>query len=258
MTTKDPTKTGMNRTGVATSPIHSKELIEGATAGMPQAAIDTTGIARVRLEYAREAEPLGTMPPPASLKGAVKTVKEALKGERANPLIDMLGERLAYERTGVRVYDALITKLEAGPALPGGPSPDDLRTIRDQELAHMQMLKSAIERLGADPTVMTPAADTILVTSSGVVKVIADPRTTMPQALRATLGLELVDVDSWDLLVDMVGRVGETEMAAEFQRAADQEEEHVARVRSWLTDLVAEEIGVAAQPPEAPPAAPPG
>jgi hypothetical protein len=37
---------------------------------------------------------------------------DILKGESPQILLDKLGERLAFERTGARLYDAFITKCE--------------------------------------------------------------------------------------------------------------------------------------------------
>jgi hypothetical protein len=48
------------------------------------------------------------VPPPTSMKGMAKSALQALKGEKATVLIDKLAERLAFERTGTRLYETLI------------------------------------------------------------------------------------------------------------------------------------------------------
>ena len=40
-----------------------------------------------------EAEPVGTMPPPSTVRGATTTAMKALKGEKANVLVDKLGKK---------------------------------------------------------------------------------------------------------------------------------------------------------------------
>src|SRR5690606_33996754 len=59
----------VNRTGIALSPKHSKELIDGATKTKPSMAGDEKGIATVRAAYSRGADPIGSIPPPATPKG---------------------------------------------------------------------------------------------------------------------------------------------------------------------------------------------
>ena len=53
------------------------------------------------------------MPVPGNLKGAAKAAVKALKGEKAAVFLDKLGERLAFERTGVRLYEAVLAKVPA-------------------------------------------------------------------------------------------------------------------------------------------------
>ncbi len=215
-----PSGTG-NRTGMTTSR-HAADAIEGASVMPPSSDGDETAIAAVLAEYGKEAIPVGTVPP-----GQRKT---------APILADKLGERLAFERTGVRLYDALIAKLDALGAYEGGPTREELEHIRDEEADHFLMVAEMVEKLGGDPTVMTPAADIQGVASTGIGQVVCDPRTTLPQALEAILVAELTDVDAWKALIDLAGELGE-EMAPsidELERAHQEELEHLAKVRRWV------------------------
>src|SRR6185369_16592148 len=135
-----PTDIGMNRTGTATSPFDSKKLAEGAQVIPPAPEAGLQAIEAVRLEWSRLVTPVGTMPPPGSLKGAVKAAVTALQGKHATPFLDLLGERLAFERTGTRLYDALLAKQAAAHPAPDRPSRDDLESIRDDELRHCALL----------------------------------------------------------------------------------------------------------------------
>ena len=146
-------------------------------------AVDGAAAALMRSTCAREAEPIGTVPPPASLKGAAKTVLKALQGEKASVFIDKLGERLAFERIGARLYEVVLIKAEAYPTWPGGPSREELLEIQRDELSHFGLLQSCIEKLGADPTAMTPSADIAANLSKGIPQVLADPRTDLRQCL---------------------------------------------------------------------------
>lgn len=65
-------------------------------------------------------------------------------------LTDKLGERLAFERSGARLYEAFVAKCEqldhADPALL-----DTLNHIRDEELQHFATLALTIESKGPSP-----------------------------------------------------------------------------------------------------------
>ena len=95
---------------------------------------------------------------------------------------------------------------------------------------------------------MTPSADVIAVASHGLVEAVSDPRVTLNESLKAILTAELVDNDSWLMLSDVAERLGHTEMAAEFRRALAEEEDHLARVRSWLNIAVEGEAGISVRP----------
>jgi rubrerythrin len=244
---KSPTDLGMNKTGIKMSPREGKELVEGAGAGVTKRSLDVSGLEAVRVSFSREAEPVGTMPPPATLKGAVSAGVEALKGKHPLVFIDLIGDRLAFERTGVRLYEALLAKLEVaqdGEAKPERPTRVQLAAIRDEELAHVGTLVVAMETLGGDPTTLTPSADISATASAGVLKVITDARTTFTQALHATLIAELADNDAWLVLSDLADRLGHEDMAASFRQALADEERHLNLVRAWLTTAIEGQAGL--------------
>ncbi|WP_437808827.1 ferritin-like domain-containing protein [Sorangium sp. So ce1078] len=226
---------GTNTTGIATSPIDSKELIEFAQAIPPSSPGSEADAAAVRSEYARESGTVGSVPPPVSLKGMVKAAGELIQGRPPALLIDKLGERLQFERSGTRLYEALIAKHDAEGSFEGGPTRADLEAIRDDELRHFALLKRAIERLGADPTAMTPSADMIGLASAGVLSVAVEPRINFGQSLQALLVAELTDNDSWRMLIDLATAYGQDDMVAEFRVAEQHEARHLELVRGWLS-----------------------
>jgi rubrerythrin len=243
----EPTDVGQNRTGIATSPLDARALIEGTReAAAPR--LDLEELSRVRLAYSAEVEPVGSMPPPASLKGAAKAALKVVQGQHPMVFLDELGERLAFERTGTRLYDALLVKVAAAHHHQGGPTRQDIEEIRDDELRHAAMVKTAIESLGADPTVVTPAADLAAVASQGLVAVLTDPRTTLTEALKAILIAELADSDAWVTLQDLAERLGHAEIAAQFRAAVVEEEQHLTLVRSWLATSIETMAGIGSRP----------
>lgn len=255
--THKPTDIGKNRTGTATSPILTKKTVDGAIDSMPQRSFEMAGAEKVRVDICGMAEPVGTMPPPASLKGAAATLMQRLQGKNANVLLDLLGQRLAFERTGVRLYEALLTKYDAASIHEDGVAREDIEHIRDEELEHFGLLVDALDQLGADPTVVTPAADVTGVASSGIVKVLADPRTTFTECLDAMLIAEFADNAAWLMLSDLAARVGLDELASKFRKALNEEEQHLAKVRHWLGARIDGQLGVERATPAPSPAMPP-
>jgi hypothetical protein len=232
---KNDAALGKNRTGIALSPIDKKAMLEVTQLTVPPPG-DEHDLADARTEYIEESEAIGTVPLPASMKGIATTGLAAIKGVNAPVLIDKLGERLAFERTGTRLYGALIDKCAAGPALEGGPTVEDLTHIQSEEHAHFELLREAIVALGGDPTAVTPSADIAGVSSMGLLQVITDARTTLKQSLEAILVAELADNDGWTLLIELVSASGNDELAEKFERAALTEAEHVGKVREWVTN----------------------
>lgn len=227
----------LNRTGIGMSPVQGPEMLNGTAdprLSAPSSAGDEHELERVRSDYASQAEPLGSMPPPSSLKGIAKTALALLKGKQPTVLLDKLGERLAFERTGSRLYEALLAKHDAFGSWEGGPTRAALAAIHDDELRHFQLLTAVVESLGADPTVMTPSADLAAVESCGLLQVLTDSRTNLMQGLHAILVAELADRDGWQALCELARVLGMDELARQFQSALMDEERHLAAVRSWV------------------------
>jgi rubrerythrin len=240
---KKPTDLGMNRTGVSTSPRLVREMLEGMEPISKPSEWPDTALREARQQYVQEADVVGSVPPPTALKGMAKSMGKMLKGEKATVLVDKLGERLAFERTGVRLYEQFLLKLETLGETAGGPTLAEVGQIRDDERRHFVLVRRAIEKLGADPTVETPSADVEAVASSGFVKVMTDPRTGVREGLQVLLHAERADQDGWELLVDLCDGLDEPEFSDEFRVAQAAEVRHIALVRRWLRELTLSEAG---------------
>lgn len=227
----------MNKTGAGMSPIDSAELVEG-TQKMPSSPKrGKDEIARVRGTFVEESDHYGSIPPPATIKGAITTTLQALKGNRASVFLDRLGQRLAFERAGVRLYEGLIAKVRQQGSVPGGPTPERLEAIRADEASHFDLVRRSMLRLGGDPTAITPAANVSAVSSIGLIQVVADPRTDVLQTLEAIMTAELTDVAAWDLLANLATELGQKELAAEFRSAHAVEERHLEDVHGWISAM---------------------
>jgi hypothetical protein len=225
---------GTNLTGIATAPQRSEEMLTGMEEFPPSSQGSAQDLAQVRIAYAQQAEPLGSVPLPASFKDKVQTAVKAVKGESPMLLLDKLGERLAFERTGTRLYEALVSKYNAFGSFAGGPSREDLEHVLEEEYKHFTLLQSVIEQLGGDPTAVTPSANLHATATHGIQMVIVDPRTTLLQSLEAILMAELSDNACWEALIELVQVVGEDALVQPFEQAFTTEQEHLLKVHAWL------------------------
>ncbi len=205
--------------------------------------------------------------------GVIKTTLSKLVNP-SDPTIflDKIGERIAFERGGTRLYDALITKYmaisqQSSDLLPSVRkmvesnaegntqdstlmlTPEDetpletLTRIRNEELSHFKMLCDAMKMLGGDPTAQTPCADVTATASMGLIQVVTDPRTTLAQSLNAMVAAELIDTAGWELLAALAEGAGQSDLQDKFLAAMSQEQQHLATVKEWLSVLVSERAG---------------
>jgi len=241
------TTLGLNKTGAQMSPLDARQMADAADRLSPDSEGDPdTALEGVRGAYAAEADSIGSIPVPGSVKGMAKAGMDKLTGKRPELLMDKLGERAAFERGGARLYDALIAKVR-GAAGTGADAIGDigmdeaqLQQIRDDEVAHFRLVAEAIEQLGGDPTAQTPCADSSGVAAMGLIQVVSDPRSTIAQSLNAVLTAELTDNAGWELLMDLARESGHEQIAERFETALAEEQEHLRRVRGWLEAIVLE------------------
>ncbi len=230
-------KVGTNFTGVQMSPKDTKRLLEAVNEIHPDVPGDERGMLVERTERSAEAGRIGSVPVPGSAKGMLKTGFDMMKGKSPEVFLDKLGERLAFERNGVRLYEAMIAKarsLDAGSELVGM-----LQHLRDEEFEHMLLVRQAIESLGADPTAQTPCADVAGVMAMGIMQVLTDPRTNLAQCMNALLTAELADNAAWELLIELAQAAGHPNIADSFVKAKTQEDDHLVKIKTLMRrDLV--------------------
>lgn len=242
---KQPTDSGMNRTGIDMSPIEVTELVSGVNASRPSSEGDEETLASYRSSYLKEADPIGTVPVPGSFKGAAKSGMQKLLGKKPEVLLDKLAARLAFERTGTRLYDALLGKClirrEEVDSLPI----ELLKEFRDEEARHFALVWDAMKMLGADPTAQTPGADVDAVASSGLMQIVTDPRTSVAQSLHAIHIAELADHDGWVLLIKLAEELGQDDMAGRFRHALREEDRHLDTIRELMEKICLGEASAA-------------
>lgn len=233
---KEEAQMGMNRTGIQMSPMDAKAMKNWPSDEITPTPGSEAATAELRASYIAEADKVGSVPMPGTLKGALKTGASMLTGNDAELFMDKLGERLAFERSGTRLYDALITKVEAS-GMQNNAMLGDLHHIRDEEARHFKLVAEAIQTLGGDPTAQTPSADIAGVESMGLIQVVTDPRTTVSQSLHAILVAEMTDNNAWEMLITMARDQGHDQMANNFTSALESERDHLQKIQHWFQEV---------------------
>jgi rubrerythrin len=252
----EATSAGPNRTGAALNPKDIEQMLKAVDELSPPVPINTLQMDVERQAYIAEAETVGSIPlaPEDAGRSAWKSA-----APEASPavalLLDKLGERIAFERTGTRLYSAVISKHLAlansgndvlREAVPGESPSETLQRIRSEELEHFHMLCNVVTQLGGDPTVQTPCADVAGTASMGLMQVVTDPRTTLAQCLSAILTAELTDNAGWELLIKLAQDAGEEDMVEPFEQALQDEQQHLTVVRGWIVSLLETQAGTPA------------
>lgn len=229
---------GSNRTGVQMSPLDARRMHEHHVQAAPPVLRSPAAAATadVRARYISDAGPLGSVPPPGSVKGVLNAGVAMLHGNRQQLMLDKLGERLAFERTATRVCDALITKVRATQGDNGESLVplDILLQIRDQKAEHFALLARSIEELGGDSTAQTPGANLVGIESTGLLQAVSDPRTSVVQSLHALLISELADNSGWEMLVALAVAQKHPSMLQEFEGALARQRAHLQYVKAWF------------------------
>src|SRR5438270_8937888 len=99
---------------------------------------------------------------------------DKLAKNNPDKVIDLLSERLTFERAGVKLYDAIVAKLVTS------NEPEVHRTLRamhehrNQEKEHEEWLEEQIRALGGDAHTETEMAQLVTRESMGIEAVVLD------------------------------------------------------------------------------------
>lgn len=152
-------------------------------------------------------------------------------------LMDKLGERVAFERAGTRLYEALISKYEDAEDKKSLPDKSRLEQFHQEELKHFEVVSQAVKLVGGELPIITPATDVNGSLSMNWMLAITDTRTSFLQALEIVLQAELVDHASWELLIELAERRELPEVATQFQECLNEKEIHLTTLKQWLQEL---------------------
>lgn len=178
---------------------------------------------------------------------------EKLGEKNRAKLIDLLSERLTFERAAIRLYDKVLARIAAEA---GGDADrrvqrlaPTLREFREQEQEHADWLAQQIRLLGGDALVVSEQGRLAEEEARGVETVILTPDRPIVQLCHALLAAELVDHAGWDLLVQLADEAGDRDAKKAFKKRLAEEDDH----RDFLR-RVQEQFAMSAVLGEQPPA----
>ena len=156
--------------------------------------------------------------------------------------LDVLAERLAFERTGVQLYDRILEVMERSNDEKIKAMLDQMEEYRYEEKEHEEWLEQQICALGGDPNAKTQRVRLIETESEGIVEVILKSNATVSEMFHALLAAELVDNAGWALLMQLAGEAGDDNAKAEFKRRMLEEAEHLMFVRDVVQAFLVQEV----------------
>lgn len=157
-------------------------------------------------------------------------------------VIDFLTERLVFERNGVKLYDAILAKMEASGDENIARMLDQMREHRDQEKEHEEWLEEQIRTLGGDVNASSDMADLVTRESKGIEDVILDGDNDISHLFHALLTAELADNAGWDLLVSLADEASDHAAKRQFKKRLHEEEDHLIFVRRAVERFARREV----------------
>ena len=156
--------------------------------------------------------------------------------------IDVLAERLEFERTGVELYDRILEAMDLSNDPQIEAMRDEMEEYRDEEKEHEEWLEDQIRALGGDPDARTRRVQLVEAESVGIERVILASHATIPEMLHALLAAELVDNASWALLGNLAAEAGDDEAQKGFMTRLEEEARHLLFVTKAVEAFTVQEV----------------
>jgi bacterioferritin (cytochrome b1) len=156
-------------------------------------------------------------------------------------VLDLLNERLTFERAGVKLYDTVLAKLRASGRAEAQRMLATLEEHRNEEKEHEEWLEQQIRSLGGDAHAKTEMSELVERESAGILEVV-EQDTDLSHLLHALLTAERADNAGWDLLVELADEANDTEARRQFRKRLHEEEEHLIFMRRAVHRLARREV----------------
>ena len=162
---------------------------------------------------------------------------------KKNPdkVLDLLHERLTFERAGVKLYDMVIDHVQQSGDQQLQRMLGQLREHRNEEKEHEEWLEAQIRALGGKANGQSDRSKLVERESEGIEQVIqqdAEPS----HYLHALFTAELADNAGWDLLAQIADDADDHGAKREFKKRLHQEEEHLLFMRRAMERLTRREV----------------
>ncbi len=149
-------------------------------------------------------------------------------------LIDLLQERLAFERTGVKLYDRVLLMMRASQEPQVLGMVDTMQAYRDEEAEHQEWLEEQIRALGGDEHGESVRARLVATESRGIEEVILHKDVELQHLFHALMAAELVDNAGWDLLVALAEEADDDDALDALSLRQAEEEDHLEYLRQTM------------------------
>jgi bacterioferritin (cytochrome b1) len=156
-------------------------------------------------------------------------------------VIDVLNERLAFERAGVKLYDRVLEVMRGIADDNVQRMGEEMEEHRNEEKEHEEWLEEQIRALGGDAHSETEKSRLVTRESKGIEEVVMS-EAELPHLMHALLAAELVDNAGWDLLAQLADEAGDREAKREFKKRLHEEEDHLLFVRKAVERLSVQEV----------------
>lgn len=157
-------------------------------------------------------------------------------------VVDYLAERLAFERASVRLYDALLERVQEAQEPEVRALAPLLERHRDEEREHVHWLQGQLEALGAGSHPASARAELSREETRGFAQVFLDGKAPLPHLLHALLAAELVDHAGWDLLVALADEAQDGEAQRALHPRRDEEARHLALCRELAERFALQQV----------------
>jgi len=164
-----------------------------------------------------------------------------LAEQHPEKLLDLLTERLTFERTGVKLYDMVIAKMKRSKERPILGMVGQMTKQRNEEKEHEEWLEDCVRELGSDAHTMTEMAEVVDRESRGLMDVISTDEE-LPHLFHALLAAELVDDTGWKLLLQLADEAKDDDARREFRKRALEEEDHLVFIRGVVAAFARTEL----------------
>lgn len=150
-------------------------------------------------------------------------------------LVDLLHERLTFERTSVKLYDRLLEQMRAS----GDPQVlrmvDTMQGYRDEEAEHQAWLEEQILALGGDVNGESEMSRLVAEEARGIEQIILREDVALQHLFHALMAAELVDNAGWDLLTALAEEADDDDALDCFALRQAEEEDHLDYLRQTMS-----------------------